>query len=181
MKLASRTDAGDHWSFWMRWFIFLVHANPDGIGNHVLIGTCAKMTLTKRDSNIPIPVSENTWEHDNNRDFSWIIWSDGRKHVLVSNTSNGFSQNHLYITINQGQAGLWCRTPYRESFLIHVFWSFDYYSLDAVGAAMINKVTPKKIDLDTEIGRILYSQHGGWKDFGTTQYYHNQIWKSDRK
>jgi len=150
--------------------ILFVHANPDGqelISNWYMKDS----DPTKRNMNVP-----RLWEkyigHDNNRDFYMMNMKE---------TQNITNQQYLewlpQIVYNHHQSGpagsVLSGPPYRDPFN-YVFDPLMVTSLDAVGAAMVNRLNQEGKPGYTERSGSEYSTwwNGGLR---TATYFHNMV------
>ncbi len=150
--------------------ILLVHVNPDGM-EIMSDWYMSNADKTKRNQNIPV-LYQKYVGHDNNRDFYMNNMSE---------TSNVSRQQYVewlpQIVYNHHQSGpagtVVAGPPYRDPFN-HVFDPLIITSLDAVGAAMINRLHVEDKPGYTRLDGSVFSTwwNGGLR---TTPYYHNMI------
>ena len=150
--------------------ILLVHVNPDGM-EIMSDWYMSNPDKTKRNQNIPV-LYQKYVGHDNNRDFYMNNMSE---------SSNISLQQYVewlpQIVYNHHQAGpagtVVAGPPYRDPFN-HVFDPLIITSLDAVGAAMINRLHVEDKPGYTRLDGSVFSTwwNGGLR---TTPYYHNMI------
>jgi hypothetical protein len=150
--------------------ILFVHANPDGqelISNWYMQEKDPK----KRNMNVP-----RLWEkyigHDNNRDFYMMNMKE---------TQNITNQQYMewlpQIVYNHHQAGpagsVLSGPPYRDPFN-YVFDPLMVTSLDAVGAAMINRLN---VENKPGYTKRAGSEYSTWWNGGlrTATYFHNMV------
>ena len=168
-ELASRTDA-ETLKILDEVIILLVHANPDGM-EIMSDWYMRKEDLTKRDQNIPI-LYQKYVGHDNNRDFYMNNMSEAEN--MSRQQYIEWVPQIIYNHHQSGPAGtVVAGPPYRDPFN-HVFDPLIITSLDAVGAAMINRLHQEDRPGYTRWGGSTFSTwwNGGLR---TTPYYHNQI------
>ncbi|SDD19520.1 Zinc carboxypeptidase [Algoriphagus faecimaris] len=150
--------------------ILLVHANPDGM-EIMSDWYMRKEDPTKRDQNIPI-LYQKYVGHDNNRDFYMNNMAEATNMSLQQ-----YVEWIPQIIYNHHQSGppgsVVAGPPYRDPFN-HVFDPLIITSLDAVGAAMINRMHQEDRPGYTRLDGSVFSTwwNGGLR---TTPYYHNQI------
>jgi Zinc carboxypeptidase. len=150
--------------------ILLVHANPDGM-EIMSDWYMRKEDPTKRDQNIPV-LYQKYVGHDNNRDFYMNNMSEATNISLQQ-----YVEWIPQIIYNHHQSGppgsVVAGPPYRDPFN-HVFDPLIITSLDAVGAAMINRMHQEDKPGYTRLDGSVFSTwwNGGLR---TTPYYHNQI------
>ncbi|TFV94636.1 peptidase [Algoriphagus kandeliae] len=150
--------------------ILLVHANPDGM-EIMSDWYMRKEDPTKRDQNIPI-LYQKYVGHDNNRDFYMNNMSEATNMSLQQYVE--WIPQIIYNHHQSGPAGsVLAGPPYRDPFN-HVFDPLIITSLDAVGAAMINRLHQEDKPGYTRLDGSVFSTwwNGGLR---TTPYYHNQI------
>jgi hypothetical protein len=150
--------------------ILLVHANPDGM-EIMSDWYMRKDDPEARDQNIPI-LYQKYVGHDNNRDFYMNNMSEAANmsHQQYVNWIPQIIYNHHQT----GPAGtVVAGPPYRDPFN-HVFDPLIITSLDAVGAAMINRMNQEDKPGYTRLDGSVFSTwwNGGLR---TTPYYHNII------
>lgn len=168
-QLASRTDE-ETLKILDEVIILLVHVNPDGMeimSNWYM----SNPDKSKRNQNIPV-LYQKYVGHDNNRDFYMNNMSE---------STNASLQQYVewlpQIVYNHHQAGpagtVVAGPPYRDPFN-HVFDPLIITSLDAVGAAMINRL---HVEDKPGYARLDGSVFSTWWNGGlrTTPYYHNMI------
>ncbi len=150
--------------------ILLVHANPDGM-EIMSDWYMRKEDPTKRDQNIPV-LYQKYVGHDNNRDFYMNNMSEATNMSLQQYVE--WIPQIIYNHHQSGPAGtVVAGPPYRDPFN-HVFDPLIITSLDAVGAAMINRLHQEDRPGYTRLDGSVFSTwwNGGLR---TTPYYHNQI------
>lgn len=150
--------------------ILIVHANPDGM-EIMSDWYMRKEDPTKRDQNIPI-LYQKYVGHDNNRDFYMNNMSEAEN--MSRQMYIEWIPQIIYNHHQSGPAGtVVAGPPYRDPFN-HVFDPLIITSLDAVGAAMINRLHQENRPGYTRLGGSVFSTwwNGGLR---TTPYYHNQI------
>ncbi|WP_343854667.1 M14 metallopeptidase family protein [Algoriphagus jejuensis] len=150
--------------------ILLAHANPDGM-EIMSDWYMRNEDQEKRNKNIPV-LYQKYVGHDNNRDF----YMNNMKE-----TTNISLQQYVewlpQIVYNHHQSGpsgtVVAGPPYRDPFN-HVFDPLIITSLDAVGAAMINRLHVEDKPGYTRLDGSVFSTwwNGGLR---TTPYYHNMI------
>ncbi len=168
-QLASREDA-ETLKILDEVIILLVHANPDGM-EIMSDWYMRKEDPTKRDQNIPI-LYQKYVGHDNNRDFYMNNMSEATNMSLQQYVE--WIPQIIYNHHQSGPAGtVVAGPPYRDPFN-HVFDPLIITSLDAVGAAMINRLHQEDRPGYTRLDGSVFSTwwNGGLR---TTPYYHNQI------
>ncbi|HRR94138.1 MAG TPA: M14 family metallopeptidase, partial [Bacteroidales bacterium] len=168
-QLASRNDS-ETLDILDNVIVLLVHANPDG---QELVSSwyMREADTLKRRTNIP-RLYQKYIGHDNNRDFFM---------VAMKETQNMNRQMYLewipQILYNHHQSGpagtILAGPPYRDPFN-YVFDPLVVTGIDALGAAMINRLNAE--------GKPGYTQRTGasfstWYNGGlrTTSYFHNII------
>lgn len=168
-ELASRTDA-ETMKILDEVIILLVHANPDGM--EILSDWYMRNEdPTKREQNIPV-LYQKYVGHDNNRDFYMNNMSEAEN--MSRQTYVEWIPQIVYNHHQSGPAGtVVAGPPYRDPFN-HVFDPLIITSLDAVGAAMINRLHQEDRAGYTRLDGSVFSTwwNGGLR---TTPYYHNQI------
>jgi hypothetical protein len=150
--------------------ILLVHVNPDGMeimSNWYMLPS----EKTKRNKNIPV-LYQKYVGHDNNRDFFMNNMQESTNISLQQYVE--WMPQIIYNHHQSGPAGtVVAGPPYRDPFN-HVFDPLIITSLDAVGAAMINRLhqedKPGFVRLDGSVFSTWWN--GGLR---TTPYYHNMI------
>jgi hypothetical protein len=168
-ELASRTDA-ETMKILDEVIILLVHANPDGM-EIMSDWYMRNEDPTKREQNIPI-LYQKYVGHDNNRDFYMNNMSEAEN--MSRQTYIEWIPQIVYNHHQSGPAGtVVAGPPYRDPFN-HVFDPLIITSLDAVGAAMINRLHQEDRAGYTRLDGSVFSTwwNGGLR---TTPYYHNQI------
>ena len=168
-QLMSRTDA-ETVRILDNAILLFVHANPDGqelVSNWYM----QEKDVKKRNMNIP-RLYEKYIGHDNNRDF--YIQN-------VKETQNISRQQYLewlpQIIYNHHQSGppgsVLSGPPYRDPFN-YVYDPLLMTSIDAVGAAMINRLNRENKPGYTKRAGSVYSTwwNGGLR---TTAYFHNMV------
>lgn len=168
-QLVSRTDA-ETMNILNNDIILLAHANPDGqelVSNWYM----GEKDPKKRNTNVP-----RLWQkyvgHDNNRDFYMMNMKESQnisRQLFVE-----WIPQIMYNHHQRGPAGsVLAGPPYRDPFN-YVFDPLIVTSIDAVGAAMNNK-----LNVESKPG---YTQRAGsqfstWWNGGlrTTPYFHNMV------
>jgi hypothetical protein len=150
--------------------ILLVHVNPDGM--EIMSNWYMKdEEKTKRNKNIPV-LYQKYVGHDNNRDFYMNNMKESTNISLQQ-----YVEWLPQIVYNHHQSGpsgtVVAGPPYRDPFN-HVFDPLIITSLDAVGAAMINRLHVEDRPGYTRLDGSVFSTwwNGGLR---TTPYYHNMI------
>lgn len=168
-QLVSRTDP-ETMNILDNDIILLTHANPDG--QELVSDWYMRETDTsKRATNIP-RLYEKYVGHDNNRDFYMMNMKESRnisRQLFVE-----WLPQIMYNHHQRGPAGsVLAGPPYRDPFN-HVFDPLIVTSIDAVGAAMNNRLNVE--------GKPGYTQRAGsqfstWWNGGlrTTPYFHNMV------
>lgn len=168
-QLASRDDA-ETTKILDNVIILLVHANPDGM--EIMSDWYMKNEdPEKRNQNIPI-LYQKYVGHDNNRDFYMNNMSEATNMSLQQYVE--WIPQIIYNHHQTGPAGtVVAGPPYRDPFN-HVFDPLIITSLDAVGAAMINRMNQEDRPGYTRLDGSVFSTwwNGGLR---TTPYYHNII------
>ncbi|WP_339755538.1 M14 metallopeptidase family protein [Algoriphagus aquimarinus] len=168
-QLASRDDA-ETLKILDDVIILLVHANPDGM-EIMSDWYMRKEDSTERDQNIPI-LYQKYVGHDNNRDFYMNNMSEAANMSLQQYVE--WIPQIIYNHHQTAPAGtVVAGPPYRDPFN-HVFDPLIITSLDAVGAAMINRMHTEDKPGYTRLDGSVFSTwwNGGLR---TTPYYHNII------
>lgn len=168
-QLASRDDA-ETLKILDDVIILLVHANPDGM-EIMSDWYMRKDDPTKRDQNIPI-LYQKYVGHDNNRDFYMNNMSEAANMSLQQYVE--WIPQIIYNHHQTAPAGaVVAGPPYRDPFN-HVFDPLIITSLDAVGAAMINRMHQEDKPGYTRLDGSVFSTwwNGGLR---TTPYYHNIV------
>ncbi|UZD24792.1 M14 family metallopeptidase [Algoriphagus halophytocola] len=168
-QLASREDA-ETLAILDNVIVLLVHANPDGM-EIMSDWYMRKEDPAKRDQNIPI-LYQKYVGHDNNRDFYMNNMSEAANMSLQQYVE--WIPQIIYNHHQTGPAGtVVAGPPYRDPFN-HVFDPLIITSLDAVGAAMINRMHQEDKPGYTRLDGSVFSTwwNGGLR---TTPYYHNII------
>lgn len=168
-QLASRDDA-ETLKILDRVIILLVHANPDGM-EIMSDWYMRKDTPEDRDQNIPV-LYQKYVGHDNNRDFYMNNMSEATNMSLQQYVE--WIPQIIYNHHQTGPAGtVVAGPPYRDPFN-HVFDPLIITSLDAIGAAMINRMHQEDRPGYTRLDGSVFSTwwNGGLR---TTPYYHNII------
>jgi len=150
--------------------ILLVHANPDGM-EIMSDWYMRKDKPEERDQNIPI-LYQKYVGHDNNRDFYMNNMSEATNMSLQQYVE--WIPQIIYNHHQSAPAGtVVAGPPYRDPFN-HVFDPMIITSLDAVGAAMINRMHQEDRPGYTRLDGSVFSTwwNGGLR---TTPYYHNII------
>ncbi|SFT97737.1 Zinc carboxypeptidase [Algoriphagus locisalis] len=168
-QLASRDDA-ETLKILEDVIILLVHANPDGM--EIMSDWYMRNDdPEKRDQNIPI-LYQKYVGHDNNRDFYMNNMSEAANMSLQQYVE--WIPQIIYNHHQTAPAGaVVAGPPYRDPFN-HVFDPLIITSLDAVGAAMINRMHQEDKPGYTRLDGSVFSTwwNGGLR---TTPYYHNII------
>lgn len=168
-QLASRDDA-ETLKILDEVIILLVHANPDGM-EIVSDWYMGNDDPEDRNQNIPI-LYQKYVGHDNNRDFYMNNMSETANMSLQQYVE--WIPQIIYNHHQTGPAGtVVAGPPYRDPFN-HVFDPLIITSLDAVGAAMINRMHQEDRPGYTRLDGSVFSTwwNGGLR---TTPYYHNII------
>ncbi|OYX20779.1 MAG: peptidase [Algoriphagus sp. 32-45-6] len=150
--------------------ILLVHANPDGM-EIMSDWYMRNEDPTKRSKNIPV-LYQKYVGHDNNRDFYMNNMKESTNISLQQYVE--WLPQIVYNHHQSGPAGtVVAGPPYRDPFN-HVFDPLIITSLDAVGAAMINRLHVEDKPGYTRLDGSVFSTwwNGGLR---TTPYYHNMI------
>ena len=168
-QLASRTDR-ETTDILDNVIVLLVHANPDG---HELVSSwyMKEEEPGKRRTNIPV-LYQKYAGHDNNRDFYMMAMKE-TQNISRQLYIEWFPQI-LYNHHQSGPAGtVLAGPPFRDPFN-YVFDPLVMTSLDAVGAAMINRLNSEGKPGFTQRSGASYSTwyNGGLR---TTSYFHNMI------
>jgi hypothetical protein len=151
--------------------ILLTHANPDG--QELVSNWYMQESKPEKRSYEQIPVLYEKYAgHDNNRDFYMMNLKETQN--MARQLFVEWFPQILYNHHQAGPAGsVVAGPPYRDPFN-YVFDPLVITSLDAVGAAMINRLN--------EEGRPGYTERSGssfstWYNGGlrTTTYFHNMI------
>ncbi|WP_339877159.1 M14 metallopeptidase family protein [uncultured Algoriphagus sp.] len=168
-QLASRDDA-ETLKILEDVIVLIVHANPDGM-EIMSDWYMRKENPEERDQNIPI-LYQKYVGHDNNRDFYMNNMSEAANMSLQQYVE--WIPQIIYNHHQAGPAGtVVAGPPYRDPFN-HVFDPLIITSLDAVGAAMINRMHQEDRPGYTRLDGSVFSTwwNGGLR---TTPYYHNII------
>jgi hypothetical protein len=168
-QLATRTDA-ETMDILSNVVILLAHANPDG---QELVSSwyMKEENLTERRTNIP-RLYQKYAGHDNNRDFYMLALKESRN--ISRQLYIEWNPQILYNHHQSGPAGtVVAGPPFRDPFN-YVYDPLVMTSLDAVGAAMANRLIAENKPGYTQKGG---SQYSTWYNGGlrTTGYYHNVI------
>lgn len=150
--------------------ILLVHANPDGM-EIMSDWYMRNEDPAKRSKNIPV-LYQKYVGHDNNRDFYMNNMKESTNISLQQYVE--WLPQIVYNHHQSGPAGtVVAGPPYRDPFN-HVFDPLIITSLDAVGAAMINRLHVEDKPGYTRLDGSVFSTwwNGGLR---TTPYYHNMI------
>lgn len=150
--------------------ILLVHVNPDGM-EIMSDWYMRNQDKSKRAQNIPV-LYQKYVGHDNNRDFYMNNMSESTNISLQQYVE--WLPQIIYNHHQAGPAGtVVAGPPYRDPFN-HVFDPLIITSLDAVGAAMINRLHVEDKPGYTRLDGSVFSTwwNGGLR---TTPYYHNMI------
>jgi len=151
--------------------VLLTHANPDGqelVSNWYMR---EKDSLKRSTDNVPV-LYEKYAGHDNNRDFYMMNLKETQNIARQL-----FVEWYPEILYNHHQAGpagtVVAGPPYRDPFN-YVFDPMVITSLDAVGAAMVNRLNLEGKPGYTERSGSSYSTwyNGGLR---TTTYFHNMV------
>lgn len=168
-ELASKNDA-ETLRILDEVIILLVHVNPDGMeimSNWYMLPS----EKAKRNKNIPV-LYQKYVGHDNNRDFFMNNMKESTNISLQQYVE--WMPQIIYNHHQAGPAGtVVAGPPYRDPFN-HVFDPLIVTSLDAVGAAMINRLHQEE---KPGFARLDGSVFSTWWNGGlrTTPYYHNMI------
>lgn len=150
--------------------ILLVHVNPDGM--EIMSNWYMQHEdVAKRNKNIPV-LYQKYVGHDNNRDFYMNNMKESTNISLQQYVE--WLPQIVYNHHQSGPAGtVVAGPPYRDPFN-HVFDPLIITSLDAVGAAMINRLHVEDKPGYTRLDGSVFSTwwNGGLR---TTPYYHNMI------
>lgn len=168
-QLASKNDA-ETLRILDEVIILLVHVNPDGM--EIMSDWYMRpQDKTKRNKNIPV-LYQKYVGHDNNRDF---YMNNMKESTNISRQQYvEWMPQIIYNHHQSGPAGtVVAGPPYRDPFN-HVFDPLIITSLDAVGAAMINRLHQEE---KPGFARLDGSVFSTWWNGGlrTTPYYHNMI------
>lgn len=168
-QLITRTDA-ETMEILNNVIVLLVHANPDG---HELVGSwyMKEEDQTRRRTNIP-RLYQKYAGHDNNRDFYMLALRESRN--ISRQLYIEWNPQILYNHHQSGPAGtVVAGPPFRDPHN-YVYDPLLMTSLDAVGAAMANRLISENKPGYTQKGG---SQYSTWYNGGlrTTGYYHNII------
>ena len=150
--------------------LLLVHVNPDGM-EIMSDWYMRNEDQTKRNKNIPV-LYQKYVGHDNNRDFYMNNMKESTNISLQQ-----YVEWLPQIVYNHHQSGpsgtVVAGPPYRDPFN-HVFDPLIISSLDAVGAAMINRLHVEDKPGYTRLDGSVFSTwwNGGLR---TTPYFHNMI------
>ena len=168
-ELASKNDA-ETLRILDEVIILLVHVNPDGM--EIMSDWYMRPDdKTKRNKNIPV-LYQKYVGHDNNRDFFMNNMKESTNISLQQYVE--WMPQIIYNHHQSGPAGtVVAGPPYRDPFN-HVFDPFIITGLDAVGAAMINRLHQED---KPGFARLDGSVFSTWWNGGlrTTPYYHNMI------
>lgn len=151
--------------------VLLVHANPDGqelVANWYMRNTD---TLKRSYSQLP-KLYQKYAGHDNNRDFYMMNMKETRN--LSNQLYIEWIPQIVYNHHQSGPAGsVVAGPPYRDPFN-YLFNPLVITGIDAVGAAMINRLNVEEKPGYTERGGSVFSTwyNGGLR---TTTYFHNMI------
>ncbi len=168
-QLASRTDE-ETLKILDEVIILLVHVNPDGM-EIMSDWYMSNPDKSKRNQSIPV-LYQKYVGHDNNRDFYMNNMSESTNISLQQYVE--WLPQIVYNHHQSGPAGtVVAGPPYRDPFN-HVFDPLIITSLDAVGAAMINRLHVEDKPGYTRLDGSVFSTwwNGGLR---TTPYYHNMI------
>lgn len=151
--------------------ILLVHANPDG---HELVGNwyMRNPTPEKRSLEHVPKLYEKYAGHDNNRDFFMLNLKETQN--LGRNLFVDWIPQIMYNHHQRGPAGsILAGPPYRDPFN-YVFDPMMVTGIDALGAAMINRLNQENKPGFTRLGGSVFSTwyNGGLR---TTTHFHNMI------
>jgi hypothetical protein len=151
--------------------ILMTHANPDG--QELVSDWYMRNSVPERRSLDNVP---RLWEkyagHDNNRDFYMLNLKETRN--MCRQLFVEWIPQIMYNHHQAGPAGsILAGPPYRDPFN-YVFDPLVMTSLDAVGAAMINRLNVEGKPGYTERAGSVYSTwyNGGLR---TTTYFHNMV------
>lgn len=151
--------------------ILLVHANPDG---HELVANWyMRHEDPKKRSLSHLPVLYHKYVgHDNNRDFYMFNMKESQN--IGQQLFIDWIPQIMYNHHQRGPAGtVLAGPPYRDPFN-HVFDPLVITSIDALGAAMYNRLNVENKPGFTRLGGAVFSTwyNGGLR---TTTYFHNMI------
>ncbi|MBM3419733.1 MAG: peptidase [Bacteroidetes bacterium] len=168
-QLITRTDV-ETMDILRNVIVLLAHANPDG---HELVGSwyMKDEDPLRRRTNIP-RMYQKYAGHDNNRDFYMLALRESRN--LSRQLYIEWNPQILYNHHQTGPAGtVVAGPPFRDPHN-YVYDPLVMTSLDAVGAAMANRLISENKPGYTQKGG---SQYSTWYNGGlrTTGYYHNII------
>ena len=168
-ELASKNDA-ETLRILDEVIILLVHVNPDGM--EIMSDWYMRPEdKTKRNKNIPV-LYQKYVGHDNNRDFFMNNMKESTNISMQQYVE--WMPQIIYNHHQSGPAGtVVAGPPYRDPFN-HVFDPLIITGLDAVGAAMINRLHQED---KPGFARLDGSVFSTWWNGGlrTTPYYHNMI------
>jgi hypothetical protein len=168
-ELASKNDA-ETLRILDEVIILLVHVNPDGM--EIMSDWYMRPEdKTKRNKNIPV-LYQKYVGHDNNRDFFMNNMKESTNISMQQYVE--WMPQIIYNHHQSGPAGtVVAGPPYRDPFN-HVFDPLIINGLDAVGAAMINRLHQED---KPGFARLDGSVFSTWWNGGlrTTPYYHNMI------
>ncbi len=151
--------------------VLLTHANPDG---HELVGNwyMRQSTPEKRSQNFLPRLYQKYIGHDNNRDFFMQHMKETQnigRQLFVEWIPQIMYNHHQTAPAGAVVAG----PPYRDPFN-YVFDPLMVTGIDAVGAAMINRLNTEDKPGFTRLGGSVFSTwyNGGLR---TTTHFHNMI------
>lgn len=168
-QLATRNDR-ETLSILDNVIVLLAHANPDG--QELVSSTyMSEADPARRRTNIPF-LYQKYAGHDNNRDFYMLALRESRN--ISRQLYIEWNPQILYNHHQSGPAGtIVAGPPFRDPHN-YVYDPLVMTSLDAVGAAMVNRLISENKPGYTQKGG---SQFSTWYNGGlrTTGYYHNVI------
>jgi hypothetical protein len=151
--------------------ILLTHINPDGqelVGNWYMRNPTPEK---RRNENLP-RLYEKYAGHDNNRDFFMLQLKETQN--VARQLFVDWIPQVMYNHHQRGPAGsVLAGPPYRDPFN-YVFHPLMITGIDALGAAMINRLIAEEKPGFTRLGGSVFSTwyNGGLR---TTTHFHNQI------
>lgn len=151
--------------------ILLTHINPDGqelVGNWYMRNPTPEK---RRNENLP-RLYEKYAGHDNNRDFFMLQLKETQN--VARQLFVDWIPQIMYNHHQRGPAGsVLAGPPYRDPFN-YVFHPLMITGIDALGAAMINRLIAEEKPGFTRLGGSVFSTwyNGGLR---TTTHFHNQI------
>ncbi len=169
-QLASRTDA-ETMRILDNVVILLTHINPDG---HELVANwyMREAKTEKRTLEYLPRLYEKYAGHDNNRDFYMLQLKETQN--VARPLFVDWIPQIMYNHHQRGPAGsILAGPPYRDPFN-YVFHPLMVTGIDALGAAMINRLIAEEKPGYTRLGGSVFSTwyNGGLR---TTTHFHNQI------